>query len=244
MIKLFRNIRKKLLSEGKTTNYLKYAIGEIVLVVIGILIALQINNWNEQRKQHSRETKIMSEIKSNLEANIFNLKLDIKKQVRGAWCIDYITDLMDNKREYNDSLPRYLNEGETSPDVVLTSAAFETLKSSGLELIENDSLRMKLTNLYEVIYPTLMQETKRIEDQLWPAVVTPLMQKYFRFDFEMNGYIPTDYGAWLNDQEFLNMWTFRGAMRKWSTVQKRIALEKTNKVLLLIENELAKRNNI
>ena len=89
-----------------------------------------------------------------------------------------------------------------------------------------------------------MQETKRIEDQLWPAVVTPLMQKYFRFDFEMNGYIPTDYGAWLNDQEFLNMWTFRGAMRKWSTVQKRIALEKTNKVLLLIENELAKRNNI
>jgi hypothetical protein len=60
MIKLFRNIRQKLIKEGKTTNpafakasagtYLKYAIGEIVLVVIGILIALQINNWNERRK--------------------------------------------------------------------------------------------------------------------------------------------------------------------------------------------------
>jgi len=44
MIKLFRNIRKQLLNQGKTTNYLKYAVGEIVLVVIGILIALQINN--------------------------------------------------------------------------------------------------------------------------------------------------------------------------------------------------------
>jgi len=49
MIKLFRNIRQKLVAEGKTTNYLKYAIGEIVLVVIGILIALQINNWNESQ---------------------------------------------------------------------------------------------------------------------------------------------------------------------------------------------------
>ena len=50
MIKFFRNIRKSLLNEGKTSKYLKYAIGEIVLVVIGILIALQINNWNEHRK--------------------------------------------------------------------------------------------------------------------------------------------------------------------------------------------------
>ena len=51
MIKFFRKIRQNLLSEGKTGKYFKYAIGEIVLVVIGILIALQINNWNEGRKQ-------------------------------------------------------------------------------------------------------------------------------------------------------------------------------------------------
>ena len=50
MIKFFRKIRQNLLSEGKTSKYLKYAIGEIVLVVVGILIALQINNWNEERK--------------------------------------------------------------------------------------------------------------------------------------------------------------------------------------------------
>ena len=50
MIKFFRNIRQNLLIENKTGKYLKYAIGEIFLVVIGILIALQINNWNEDRK--------------------------------------------------------------------------------------------------------------------------------------------------------------------------------------------------
>lgn len=59
MIKFFRNIRKSMVNEGKTSNYLKYAIGEIVLVVIGILIALQINNWNEGRKQNHLAQKYL-----------------------------------------------------------------------------------------------------------------------------------------------------------------------------------------
>ena len=50
MIKFFRHIRQNLIMENKTSKYLKYAIGEIILVVIGILIALQVNNWNENRK--------------------------------------------------------------------------------------------------------------------------------------------------------------------------------------------------
>ena len=57
MIKFFRKIRQNLLSEGKTGKYLKYAIGEIVLVVFGILIALQINTWNEDYKSKKKERK-------------------------------------------------------------------------------------------------------------------------------------------------------------------------------------------
>ena len=55
MIKFFRKIRYNLMEQNKTGNYFKYAIGEIVLVVIGILIALQINNWNENRKANIEE---------------------------------------------------------------------------------------------------------------------------------------------------------------------------------------------
>ncbi|WP_242130586.1 DUF6090 family protein [Aestuariivivens marinum] len=69
MIKFFRNIRKSLLNQGKTTKYLKYAIGEIILVVIGILMALQINNWNEERKN----SKLKNTYKESL---IENLVLD------------------------------------------------------------------------------------------------------------------------------------------------------------------------
>jgi hypothetical protein len=74
MIKLFRNIRKKLLKEGKTTKYFKYAIGEIVLVVIGILIALSINNWNENQKKEKQLDTIYTIIEQNLKADLKSLE--------------------------------------------------------------------------------------------------------------------------------------------------------------------------
>jgi hypothetical protein len=66
MIKFFRKIRQNLLSEGKTGKYFKYAIGEIILVVIGILIALQINNWNENQKVTKEEGKIIESLSLEL----------------------------------------------------------------------------------------------------------------------------------------------------------------------------------
>lgn len=73
MLKFFRKIRQDLIAEGKTTKYLKYAIGEIILVVIGILIALQINNWNEGRKESNKERLLLSNLKVEFEDNLNNL---------------------------------------------------------------------------------------------------------------------------------------------------------------------------
>lgn len=79
MIKLFRNIRKTLLNESKTTNYLKYALGEIILVVIGILIALQINNWNERRKQHQEMIVALESFTEDLQLDSLQLQREIKQ---------------------------------------------------------------------------------------------------------------------------------------------------------------------
>ncbi len=66
MIKLFHQIRQSHLMNHQTGQYLKYAIGEIFLVVIGILIALQINTWNENRKRKVEEIKLLKEMKEAL----------------------------------------------------------------------------------------------------------------------------------------------------------------------------------
>lgn len=70
MIKFFRKIRQNLLTEGKTSKYLTYAIGEIILVVIGILIALSINNWNERKNNIAQAEKHLETIKLNLKDDI------------------------------------------------------------------------------------------------------------------------------------------------------------------------------
>ena len=74
MIKFFRKIRQTLLTENKFSKYLLYAIGEIVLVVIGILIALQINNFNEQRKDSEKEQVILKQLKEDYETDLIQLK--------------------------------------------------------------------------------------------------------------------------------------------------------------------------
>ncbi|MFZ1787411.1 MAG: DUF6090 family protein [Saprospiraceae bacterium] len=79
MIKLFKNFRRKLLAEGKTTNYLKYAIGEIILVVIGILIALQLNTQKENRQNAELGMKYLSEMKTEVQTDLFNIDARIRK---------------------------------------------------------------------------------------------------------------------------------------------------------------------
>ena len=73
MIKFFRSIRQKLLTENKFSKYLLYAIGEIVLVVIGILIALSINNWNEKRIETARLNSVLNIVKADLIKDTLNI---------------------------------------------------------------------------------------------------------------------------------------------------------------------------
>ncbi|MFN1835232.1 DUF6090 family protein [Balneola sp. MJW-20] len=74
MITLFRRIREKLIASGSATKYLLYATGEILLVVIGILIALQVNNWNEQRKQNELTNAYLVQLRNELAVNLENSK--------------------------------------------------------------------------------------------------------------------------------------------------------------------------
>ncbi len=237
MLAFFRKIRKQLAADNKPLQYMRYAIGEILLVVVGILIALQINTWNEDRKSSMREMKLLTELKSNLKINIQNLQTDIKRQQKSAAIIDYLLEHLDNRRPYNDSLAYFIKEADYAPDVVLSASAFETLKSTGLELIKTDSLRSVIINLFEVDYPTLMQETRRLEDQIWPVSSVPMYQKHFRME-NKDYYIVNNYKALLDDKEFANMLSFRGHLRKASTKRKMMTIIQTQYVLTLISREL------
>ena len=78
MFKFFRIIRQELLAGNRFRKYLLYAVGEIILVVIGILIALQINNWNEHRKERAFERQMLQSFKQSLETDLADIDLNIK----------------------------------------------------------------------------------------------------------------------------------------------------------------------
>jgi type II secretory pathway pseudopilin PulG len=79
MIKFFRKIRQKMLTENKFSKYLLYAIGEIVLVMIGILLALQVNNWNESQKAIKKEQFYLAKLEENLKQDSLSLSLQIER---------------------------------------------------------------------------------------------------------------------------------------------------------------------
>ena len=145
MIKFFRKIRYNLMESGKTGKYFKYAIGEILLVVIGILIALQINNWNSAQKDIAKEQQILLSLKEEFKQNIKELSFDHQVNLS---CINAITKLLnfDEKVDFEtrtiDSLMGQANNFATF-DARL--GVINDISSSGnLELIRDSKLRYKL----------------------------------------------------------------------------------------------------
>lgn len=94
MIKFFRRLRQKLLEENRFSKYLLYAFGEIILVVIGILIALQLNNWNEAQKLKETEKIILADLKSEFLENIESAEGSIELNLLNSQTCVQINDLI------------------------------------------------------------------------------------------------------------------------------------------------------
>ena len=190
MIKFFRNIRQKRIKEGKTTNYIKYAIGEIVLVVIGILIALQINNWNEQRKEAIFERKVLKEINTSIHQNVGYLDRGITSNNKAINSCKVILNHFENNLPYSDSLDRHFSNSLLWFYPSLDNNAYESLKSYGLHLIKNDSIRNMLGSIYEWKY---MDVLNKRQDEYFFGTIAPFIADLFE-SYEFGGRMkPYDY---------------------------------------------------
>lgn len=134
--------------ENKTSKYFKYAIGEIILVVIGILIALQINNWNEARKNKTFETEILTQVQANLIKDKLTLQ-DISSNFQEA--INSSNKILESNwsREDKDSLQFWLANVIMFDRFQPLTNAYEVLKSKGLDQVKNKQLRFLLGSYYD-----------------------------------------------------------------------------------------------
>ncbi|WP_375325061.1 DUF6090 family protein [Flagellimonas sp. GZD32] len=158
MIKLFRRLRQNLLSEGKTGRYFKYAIGEILLVVIGILIAIQINDWKQQQTERELEKKYLKNLVAELQQDALGLTITLQQLKNQARTKNALLDMVRNNKA-GDSIITYFDYQwrPIQPYIPLKSTYVEMTTNSDLQVIQDDFVREKIIKLYNA-YESLEKE--------------------------------------------------------------------------------------
>lgn len=150
MLPFFRKIRWRLAKDNQFLKYSRYAVGEIVLVVIGILIALQINNWNEDRKDRNTERELMEQLLKDIKSDQKMLKEAMYFSNVAVTSNTGIINAAQQDSELDSTL-RVLFTGTTMPFVFFKSerATYDNLKSIGFQIISNKDLRRQIQDLYK-----------------------------------------------------------------------------------------------
>jgi len=182
MLSFFKKLRLIVLTENKFTKYLLYAVGEIILVVIGILIALQVNNWNIRQIQNKKERAYIDEIRKSLIQDISTIDYIKVGNLKKDSCINLAIGLLGTKM---DNSTRVLKFFDLIPTLGAYSAyqpnyvAFNNMISAeSIDLIKNDSLRNSIANYYgreefllQKVQERMKEKTHQFLDLILPLLV-------------------------------------------------------------------------
>ncbi|MCK0178885.1 hypothetical protein MWU50_06255 [Flavobacteriaceae bacterium S0862] len=227
MIKFFRKIRYNLMEQNKTGKYLKYAVGEIILVVIGILIALQVNNWNERRKLQNESQEVLKglniEFKNNREVLKERIDYieDANKYVQAVLSLTNKDESQLRAVNIDSIISLSLKYGNYNP---ANSTIQELISSGKLNIIENDQLKNNLFNWLQILEDT--DEDFKNQDLQAITMLEVYLSKNISFKNTVT-YHPLDFGDGesklfdkkyvhiFNDLEFENLYYGK---RFWNTV--------------------------
>ena len=231
MIKFFRHIRRSLIQKNQMGKYFKYAIGEILLVVIGILIALQINNWNDTRKNKTYEKEILTLISKNLKNDSIALSTELNKSKESNRLTGKLLEQI-NQGNHSDSLNIWLGKIISFERFKSQSSAFEVLKSKGLDIISDSELQLELISYYDESVNNVYVAHKDVEESFkkdWE----PIIQREFS-DYKWREYaIPNDSKAFLEKPSIISYLRFYRENRSSGEPYSEIALEKIAKIRTL-----------
>ena len=221
MLTFLRKIRKSLIHSGSTRKpaslfgrYLIYAVGEIALVVVGILIALSINNWNQEQKAHKFEDLLLMELRNDIiyDYSEINRVLDGNKHSKSS--CQTILDHFDLNLPYHDSLNFHFWKANHWWQLNLRKTAFENTQSYGLHFIKDDSLRMLLTMVYQNDTDWWDDNDSRLA-QYHYNVVEPYLLNLFESTALNSDMIPHDYKMLRTDQKYRTILKTNIGNRRW-----------------------------
>ena len=185
MLKFFQRIRRKLLDEGNLKRYFIYSIGEILLVVIGILIALQINNWNQQNRDSRTEEKALFDLQEEFVSNkkIFDEYINKKKSVYREG-VQFLAIIRNPEIAISEKPLRRPSVGRRTYNPSM-GIIYTILNSDKIDKLENDSLRYWLSNWNDIMID--FQEEMQEQQNFISTILKPYEASIFPLTIEGKG---------------------------------------------------------
>ena len=236
-----------MVEDGNLRRYLLYAIGEVLLVMIGILLALYVNNANEHRKENAKSQAVIREIMENLESNTrqFQNEIDLEKKVISS--IDIISANLSETKTYHDSLDKHFHLCGFWPSSTWETSGYEALKSQGIELVKSDELRKAIIELYEIVYPGISEIVRNSEGYSYSTLI-PTFSELFLFDtsevgqsYEEYEASPFSYEDVLESRKLKGMLSFWRLMRVVGIDVRESAIKENERAVRLIKLELERK---
>lgn len=250
MLPFFRQIRQRLLTEYRFSKYLLYAIGEILLVVIGILLALQVNNWNENRRTRNAEHELLLNLKEELITNQALLVEAISyssKSMSGARRVVeiYQNGYKDHGSSELDSLLGVCQWAWTYDAVMGVPISIRT--SGQINTIQNSELRLFVASFEEVVRD--VQEEGNLLRHIIVDQFMPMVGKYVssnnRSSYIGEGYaiveksvFESDYKGLFADRELENLITYIHVWRNDQLLEEKAFLKRLDEILVVLNSEL------
>ncbi len=246
MIRFFRQIRQRLLTDNKFSKYLLYAVGEILLVGIGILIALQIDNWNEERKRAGNERKLLQQIEQDLVESreafdhfLFTNKIFLKSG-------QYILNHLNANLPVSDSLLFWIELSKSQNDFHPVDTGYQAMLNSGTSELQNDSLRVALSYYFEQILPMVKTRNDKLLAIQWnhldPFIITNFKEERILSPeseyYNQLATVPRDYSELVKNDTYVNILLMKNKRIELNITRLGQTQESLEELILLVQNEI------
>lgn len=177
----------------------KYALGEISLIFIGITMAIWFNNWNESQKSRKIEIRSLQEVSNAVSKDLQDIEENIFGFTQRVHLYDLLMNHMDKDLPLSDELEKKLPFFMGTSIFFSNSGPYETLKSRGMEIITNDSIRLEISLYYDFEYEKI-QSSEKEHYEHFQQYIKPLLMK--NFEFVNHRPVPLDYEKLMDDFDF------------------------------------------
>lgn len=236
MLRVFNKLRRGLVGDGKLIRYLGYAFGEIVLIVAGILIALHINEWADLREDRQYEQKALAQILSNLETDHARLTEILETERQAVRSIDSVLAIDDPAAA--DDLKYWLADVMQFERFNAISNAYEVLKSRGLDVVQNDELRLTLGIYYDSWAAEIKEHIGDVETAFLTRWVPFIISDIDDFQWDSVAE-PYDATRLLGSPQFVNTLKIEQSNHLGAANQVQAMLQVNEQLQALIDTELA-----